>query len=80
MASAIPGMEKGYLRKGGGRGKEKGMVERRLISRASGETVFGFFCTYSRNRRQPKHYCECLTENQPHTQPPAGATSVHKKW
>lgn len=43
MASAIPGMENGYLRKGGGRGKEKGMVERRLISRASGETVFGFF-------------------------------------
>lgn len=36
-------MEKGYLRKGGVRGKEKGMVEGRLISRVSGETVFGFF-------------------------------------
>ena len=32
-----------YLRKGGRRGKEKGMVERRLISTVSGETVFGFF-------------------------------------
>lgn len=79
LASVIPGLEKGYLRKGGGRGKEKGMVERRLISRVSGETVFGFFCTYSRNHRQPTHYCECLTENQPHTQPPAGPTLVHKK-
>lgn len=55
------------------------MVERRLISRVSGETVFVFFCTYSRNRGQLKHYCECLTENQPHTQPPAGSSSMHKK-
>ena len=43
MTSVIPGLEKGYLRKGGKRGKEKGTVERRLTSRVSDETVFGFF-------------------------------------